>query len=371
MAQKSEGKTEGKTAEVECVKSFSSLEREIANVMAHSCAVAALHAAHARGRNNRTFAGELAMNAMRTSLHKELPVPAEIVLGEGERNDGPVLFTGERLGPEGETQLTLAIDPLEGTNLCARGEPGAITVIAGALNGRGKLLGNIDGYFDKIVIGKDLAQKVLSMKATQGPYFYVKVDEEHGLIDNPVKDIIRWIAHVRQKPVPEVVVMVLERDRNHKLIEELRALNAQVLLIKDGDTTAGLLALDQDRDVDIAMGIGAAPEGVITAAICRVFQGYMEARWWLDHPEKGAGQKAKLLEQKIDPNKLLNTEDLASGDVMFALTGVTYNQYTPGVQYRSGGTAITNTIYGRSRSGTIYERRAIHQNPPAPPNYKS
>ena len=197
--------------------------------------------------------------------------------------------------------MRLAIDPLEGTNLCARGEPGAITVIAGALKGRGKLLGNIDGYLDKVVIGKDLAQKVLSMKATQGPYFYVKVDKEHGLIDNPVKDIIRWIAHVRQKPVSEVVVMVLERDRNHKLIEELRTLNAQVLLIKDGDTTAGLLALDSDRDVDIAMGIGAAPEGVITAAICRVFQGYMEARWWLEHPEKGAAQKAKLLEQKIDP----------------------------------------------------------------------
>ena len=371
MAQKSEIKPEGKTADIECAKSFSALEREIVNLMAHSCAVSALHAAHARGRNNRTFAGELAMNAMRSSLHKNLPVGAEIVLGEGERNDGPVLFTGERLGPDGEVQLELAIDPLEGTSLCARGEPGAISVIAGALKGRGQLLGNIDGYFDKVVIGKDLAQKVQSMKATQGPYFYVKVDKDHGLIDNPVKDIVRWIAHVRQKPVSEVVAMVLERDRNHKLIEELRALNAQVLLIKDGDTTAGLLALDPNRDVDIAMGIGAAPEGVITAAICRVFQGYIEARWWLEHPEKGAAQRARLLEQNIDPDKLLDMEDMAKGDVMFALTGVTYNQYTPGVQYLSGGTAVTNTIYGRSRSGTIYERRAIHQNPPPPPDFKS
>ena len=109
MAQQPEAKLEDKTSDIECVKSFSALEREIVNVMAHTCAVAALHAAHARGRNNRTFAGELAMNAMRTSLHKNLPVSAEIVLGEGERNDGPVLFTGERLGPDGDPQLKMTL----------------------------------------------------------------------------------------------------------------------------------------------------------------------------------------------------------------------------------------------------------------------
>lgn len=377
MPEETESQSTAKEASVEQTKSYASLEREVVNVMAHACAVAALHAAHARGRNNRQFAGELAMDAMRRSFSNELPVPAEIVLGEDVPEGkttaevGPVLSAGERLGPEGEVQLKLAVDPLEGTRLCARGEPGAITVAAGALVGRGELLGNIDGYFDKIVIGKDLAQKIRSMKANQGPYFYIKVDDEHGLIDNPIKDIIRWIAHVRQKPVSEVVAMVLERDRNQKLIEELRTLNVQVLLIKDGDTTAGLLALDPQRDLDVALGIGAAPEGVITAAICRVFQGYMEARWWLDHPEKGEAQRKCLIEKNIDPDKLLNIEDLASGDVIFALTGVTYNQYTPGVQYSAGGTAITHTIYGRSKSGTIYERRAIHQNPPAPPKYTS
>lgn len=345
------------------------LEREVSNVLAHACALSALNAAHARGRNNRKLAGELAMNAMRKLLHEGLPVPAEIVLGEseleGHAESGPVLFPGERLGPEGEPQLFLAVDPLEGTNLCARGEPGAISVAAGALAGRGKLLDNVDGYFNKIVVGKDLASRIQSMQETGGPYFYVKVDETHGLIDNSIEDIVRWIAYVRQKPVSEVVAMVLERERNNHIIEELRRLNAQVLLIKDGDTTAGLLALDPNRDVDVALGIGAAPEGVITAAICRVFQGYMEARWWLGHPEKGEAHKTKLAEQKIDARKLLTVTDLAQGDVIFALTGVTYNQYTPGVQYLSGGTAVTNTIYGRSKSGTIYERRAIHQNPPS------
>jgi fructose-1,6-bisphosphatase/sedoheptulose 1,7-bisphosphatase-like protein len=351
------------------VQTPESLEREIVNVMARACSVAALNAAHARGRNNVRFVGELAMNAMRAALQDGLPIPSEIVLGENAPDLGPVLFTGERLGPDGEPQLLLALDPLEGSTLCARGEPGAITVAAGALAGHGQLMGNVDGYFDKIVVGKDLAKRVLAMKETGGPYFYVKVNETHGLIDNSTEDIVRWIAYVRQKPVSEVVAMVLERERNYRVIEELRRLNVQVLLIKDGDTTAGLLALDPKLDVDVALGIGAAPEGVITAAICRVFQGYMEARWWLGHPEKGAADKARLLEQKIDPRKLLTVDDLAGGHVMFALTGVTYNQYTPGVQYGAGGTAITHTIYGRSRSGTIYERRAIHQNPPPPPEY--
>ncbi len=351
------------------VQTPESLEREIVNVMARACSVAALNAAHARGRNNVRFVGELAMNAMRAALQDGLPIPSEIVLGENAPDLGPVLFTGERLGPEGEPQLLLALDPLEGSTLCARGEPGAITVAAGALAGHGQLMGNVDGYFDKIVVGKDLAKRVLAMKETGGPYFYVKVNETHGLIDNSTEDIVRWIAYVRQKPVSEVVAMVLERERNYRVIEELRRLNVQVLLIKDGDTTAGLLALDPKLDVDVALGIGAAPEGVITAAICRAFQGYMEARWWLGHPEKGAADKARLAEQKIDPRKLLTVDDLAGGHVMFALTGVTYNQYTPGVQYGAGGTAITHTIYGRSRSGTIYERRAIHQNPPPPPEY--
>ena len=142
------------------------------------------------------------------------------------------------------------------------------------------------------------------------------------------------------------------------------------------DAKAALLAHDWPGNVRelrnaIERAVVLQTEGVITAAICRVFQGYMEARWWLEHPEKGQAQRARLLEQNIDPDKLLDMEDMAKGDVMFALTGVTYNQYTPGVQYLSGGTAITNTIYGRSKSGTIYERRAIHQNPPPPPDFKS
>lgn len=351
-------------------KSFDSLERDVSNVLAHATAVAALNAAHARGRNQRKFADQLAVDAMREVLDKELPIQGEIVIGEGVRDQAPMLYIGEKLGTKScDALLSIAVDPLEGTNLCARGEPGAITVIAAALSGQGQLLAGIDGYFNKIVVGKDLAQKIRTMKSRSGPHVYIKVTPDYGLLDNPIEDIVKWIAYERQKSVSEVVAMVLERDRNAKVIEELRALNAQVFLIGDGDITAGLLALDPDREVDLALGIGAAPEGVITAAICKVFQGYMETRWWLDDPKLGETQRAELKEAGIDADTLYTEEELASGHVMFALTGVTYNQYTPGVQYQSGGAAVTHTIYGRSRSGTVYERRAIHQNPPPQPDF--
>lgn len=351
-------------------RSVDSLEREVVNILAHSTTVAALNAAHARGRNQRKFADQLAVDAMRSTLDRELPICAEVVIGEGVRDEAPMLFIGERLGPHAEeAQLTIAVDPLEGTNLCARGEPGAITVIAAALEGQGRLMGGIDGYFDKIVVGKDLAQKIQVMKEGTSPNIYIKVDEEFGLIDNSIEDIVRWIAYERQKSVTEVVAMVLERDRNDEVVEQLRAMNAQVVLIGDGDITAGLLALDSQRDVDVALGIGAAPEGVITAAICKVFQGYMETRWWLDDPKRGASDRAQLEARGVDPDWLYTAEDLAEGSVMFALTGVTYNQYTPGIQYLPGGAAVSHTIYGRSRSGTLYERRATHQNPPAQPVY--
>jgi fructose-1,6-bisphosphatase/sedoheptulose 1,7-bisphosphatase-like protein len=355
--------------EVAMRMSFDSLERYLVSTMAHATAVAALNAAHARGRDHRKFADQLAVDAMRTILHQELIVPGEVVIGEGVRDAAPMLYIGEHLGPAtGQTTLEIAVDPLEGTNLCARGEPGAITVIAGALRERGRLLGGIDGYFDKVVVGSDLARRLEQLREAGGDDF-ISLGPNRGLIDNGVEQIVRWIARERNKPVNAVVAMVLERDRNAPLVEKLRALNTQVLLIRDGDITAGLLALDPDRDVDLAIGIGAAPEGVITAAITKVFKGYMETRWWLDDPDHGATHRAQLAQQGVDSNKLYTVDDLAFGDVMFALTGVTYNQYTPGIQYLPGGAAISHTIYGRSHSGTIYERRAIHQNPPAEPTY--
>jgi fructose-1,6-bisphosphatase/sedoheptulose 1,7-bisphosphatase-like protein len=302
---------------------------------------------------------------MRAVLNDDLPVAAEVVIGEGVRDAAPRLHIGERLGPGGADAplVQIAVDPLEGTNLCARNEPGAITVIAAALSGEGTLLGGIDGYMEKIVLADDLRQNLTDTR-TQPRLFQSK---SKWLLDEPIANTIGWIASVRDKPITDVVAMVLERDRNLKLIRELRGLNVQVVPIRDGDITAGLLALDGSRDIDIAIGIGAAAEGVITAAMTQVHRGYMEARWWFPSGDSGLSQRAQLEERGFDVEKVYETSDLANGHVLFALTAVTTNEFVSGVKYEQGGVAQTHTISGRSRTGTLYVSRATHRMPPPPP----
>lgn len=341
------------------------LEMLIRVVMEKATTLAALSAAHARGRDNRHFADQLATEAMRAVLNEDLPVPAEVVIGEGVRDDAPMLHIGESLGPQilDSPVVQIAVDPLEGTNLCARNEQGAITVIAAAISGEGKLLGGIDGYMEKIVLADDLAESLQDLR-TQSELFR---SSSKWLLDEPIENTIRWIAHVRNKPVTDVVAMVLERPRNGDLMRRLRNLNVQVVPIRDGDITAGLLALDGSHDVDIAVGIGAAAEGVITAAMTQVYRGYMEARWWFPPDENGKVMRAQLEERGFDLNKVYDTSDLANGHVMFALTAVTTNEFVPGVKYETGGIAQTHTISGRSRTGTLYVSRGTHRMPPSPP----
>ena len=341
------------------------LEMLIRVVMEKATTLAALSAAHARGRDNRHFADQLATEAMREVLNEDLPVPAEVVIGEGVRDDAPMLHIGESLGPQilDAPVVQIAVDPLEGTNLCARNEQGAITVIAAAISGEGKLLGGIDGYMEKIVLADDLADNLRSIRTQSGLFR----SSSRWLLDEPIENTIHWIAQVRNKPVTDVVAMVLERPRNGELMRRLRNLNTQVVPIRDGDITAGLLALDSSHDVDIAIGIGAAAEGVITAAMTQVYRGYMEARWWFPPDEKGKAQRAQLEERGFDLEKVYDTSDLAQGHVLFALTAVTTNEFVPGVKYETGGIAQTHTISGRSRTGTLYVSRGTHRSPPAPP----
>jgi fructose-1,6-bisphosphatase class II len=346
------------------------LERITLTSLQNTTAAAALQAAHARGRDNRDWADDLAVSAMREVLNNELLVPAEIVIGEGERDEAPMLYQGERLGPDDPSLplLKIAVDPLEGTNLCARGEAGAISVIAAALQGEGDLMGGIDGYMEKIVIGRDLRERLDSMRVSAGhthPYDYFR-----DLLDVPIPDLIRWISLQRRKPVPDIVAMVLERDRNHSIIEALRKMDVQIKLIRDGDITAGLLALDPNHDVDITMGIGAAPEGVVTAAIANVYGGYMESRWWIPTDQRAKDHRKRIKAGGHNLEKIYRIEDLAPGNVMFSLTSITSNDFMPGVQYKAGGVAITHTISGRSRTGTINRRTSWHPKPPVLPRSK-
>lgn len=350
------------------------LERFILTTLQNATAAAALNAAHARGRDDRNFADQLAVEAMRDVLNRELMVSAQVVIGEGERDEAPMLHIGEKLGPwslparaNNEPELFLAVDPLEGTNLCARGEPGALCVIAAALDGEGSLLAGIDGYFNKIVLSADLVGHIAMVRSGAG---YVFPHEQFGsLLDMPIPTLVRHIASWRRKKMPDVVAMVLERPRNQKLIDELRALNVQIKLIRDGDITAGLLALDPRHDVDIAIGIGAAAEGVITAAMTRVYGGYMEARWWFPENVVGTDQKVRVQKLGLDLHRVYGAEDLASGHVMFSATAVTANDMLPGVRYEAGGVVHTHTVSGRSRTGTLNVRHSIHQRPPAPPKH--
>jgi fructose-1,6-bisphosphatase/sedoheptulose 1,7-bisphosphatase-like protein len=346
------------------------LERMVLTTLQNATAAAALAAAHARGRDNRKFADALAVDALRTVLNKELLIPAEVVIGEGERDEAPMLYIGERLGPRSADapRLQIAVDPLEGTNLCARGEAGAIAVIAAVLAGEGRLMGGIDGYGNKLVLGPELAEELERCRRRGDPPFPgFRFEENRGLLDHPLEDVIGWIAAVGDKPVTEIVAEVLERPRNQELVHRLRAMNVQIKLIRDGDITAGLLALDPYHDVDVAIGIGAAPEGVITAALAQVYRGYMEMRWWIPPDAPGEEQRRRLEHMGVDIHRLLRTEDLAVGNVMFALTAVTANDFIPGVRYERGGGAITHTVSGRKRSGTINLRESRHRNPPPPP----
>lgn len=342
------------------------VERLTLSTFKNATQAAALAAAHARGRGQSNWADQLAVEAMRECLNKELLIPAEVVIGEGERDEAPMLFIGERLGRGVAPQAQIAVDPLEGTNLCARGEPGAISVIAGAMIGEGSLLGGIDGYMDKLVIGRELRQKLDHPKTRE---IFPQLSQEKGLLDYAIEPVAYWISDMLGKPIYDVVVKVLERDRNAKLVERLRALNVQIYLIRDGDITAGLEALHPKHSVDLAIGIGAAPEGVITAAATRVFHGYMEARWWFSGDEKGAAHRQRLLAKSIDPDRLYHVQDLARGEVFFAFTGVTDTAFTKGIRYLRSGGAISQGVFGRTRSGTINCPTTYHGKPPEPPEW--
>lgn len=349
--------------------SADTLERLLLTTLQNATAAAALHAAHARGRDNRHFADQLAVTAMRDILNEELMIPAEVLIGEGERDKAPMLYIGEKLGTcfledSSEQLLYLAVDPLEGTNLCARGEAGSLSVVAAALKGQGGLSGGIDGYMEKLVIGRDLYERYQVMRVGAGTVY--DHNYWYSLLDVPLPELMKWIATERRKPISDIVAMVLERPRNQHIIDTLRSLHVQIKLIRDGDVTAGLLALDPHHDVDIALGIGAAAEGVITAAMARVYGGYMEARWWLPDDERMQDHKLRLIKAGARLGQVLKTEDLAQGHVMFSVTAVTGNDFMQGVRYGRGATLV-QTVAGRSRTGTINIRNSIHQNPPPAP----
>jgi fructose-1,6-bisphosphatase II len=296
---------------------------------------AALAAARFVGKGDRDGADQAACDGMRRRLN-ELDMCGTIVIGEGERDEAPMLYIGEQLGSGDGPRVQIAVDPLEGTNLCANGTPNAIAVLAAAVEGEGCLMHAPDCYMDKLVVGKEC----------------------RGMVDItlPPRVNVRLMAKALGKDIDELIVGILDRPRHEGLIREIREAGARVHLVPDGDLSVAVAALDPDSDVDGLMGIGGAPEGVITAAACLCCRGEMQARLVFSNDE----QRTRA-EQMVagDVDRVFTTEDLASGSVMFAATGITTGDLLKGVRYRSGF-ALTDSLLMRTATGVIRRIQTTH-----------
>ncbi len=288
---------------------------------------AAIAAARTMGQGDRKGSDRVAVEAMRKAMDS-LPMRGTVVIGEGERDEAPMLYIGEQVGrghPE-DTEVSIAVDPLEGTNLCATGSPGAIAVLAAS--NRGGLLHAPDCYMDKIVVGP----------AAKGAVH----------LDAPVAENLRAIARRLDRDVKDLVVIVLDRPRHETLVEDIRAAGARIRLISDGDLSAGISAAVRRTNVHAVMGIGGAPEGVLTAAALRCLNGGMEGRLvpFKPGPEERKKFEARLKEMGIaDPNRTYSERDLAPGpDILFAASGVTDGNLLRGVRFFGHGARTSSVI---------------------------
>ncbi|MGB6482116.1 MAG: class II fructose-bisphosphatase [Candidatus Acidiferrales bacterium] len=278
---------------------------------------AAIAAAHTMGLGDRHKADAVAVEAMRREMDT-VGMDGTIVIGEGERDEAPMLFIGEKVGLASKHKddypaVDIAVDPLEGTNLCATGEPNAITVLAASE--RGGLLHAPDLYMEKIVVGPTCKGAVE--------------------LDAPVKDNLKAIAHRLDRLVEDLVVIVLDRPRHAKLISEIRSVGARIRLIGDGDLSAGIAAAVLGSGVHAVMGTGGAPEGVLTAAALKCLNGEIIARLVVSKPE----QQERLAKMGVtNPEKIYKTDELAPGEnIIFACTGVTEGNLLRGVRFFGEG----------------------------------
>ena len=302
---------------------------------------AAIESARTMGQGDRRLSDQVATESMRQTMDT-VPMHGTIVIGEGERDEAPMLYIGERVGgsyPDGREvpQVDIAVDPLEGTNLCATGAPGAITVLAASE--KGGLLHAPDCYMEKIVVGPSCKNAVE--------------------LDAPVAVNLKNISRRLHRGVEDLVVVVLDRPRHEKLIADIRRAGARIRLIGDGDLSAGIVAAVVGTGVHAVMGSGGAPEGVITAAAIRCLNGYMQGRLVIDTPE---------LEERIakmgikDKNRIYEAEALAPGkQMLFAATGVTEGSLLKGVRFFGEGTRTSSVIL-TLRTGLVRFVESIHLN---------
>jgi fructose-1,6-bisphosphatase II / sedoheptulose-1,7-bisphosphatase len=298
------------------------------------CEAAAIAASRLIGLGAEKAADQAAVDAMRTMLN-DLDMQGLVVIGEGEIDEAPMLYIGEKVGSGGGPKIDIAVDPLEGTTITATGGPNALAVIA--LAEEGGLLHAPDIYMDKIAVGGGLPEGVVDL-------------------DRPPEDNIRALAKAKGRDPSEIMACILDRPRHAKLIEGVRKAGARIKLIPDGDVAGVIWTTDPSAGIDVYMGIGGAPEGVLAAAALASIGGQMQGRLvYRNEDEKSRARKSGVTE--LDRKYTL--ADLAHGDVLFAATGVTQGSLLDGVRW-TGNTVTTHTMVMRAKTGTIRWIKAQH-----------
>src|SRR5487761_2409717 len=303
------------------------MDRNLALEAVRVTEAAALSASRLMGRGDEKAADQAAVDAMRDALNS-LAITGTVVIGEGERDEAPMLYIGETVGTGNGPPIDIALDPLEGTTITAKGGANALAVIAMA--DEGGFLKAPDVYMDKIAIGGGLPDDLVDLDET------------------PATNL-RNLARAKKAEVSDLVVCILDRPRHAELIARVREAGARITLISDGDVSGVIATSEPETGIDMYVGSGGAPEGVLAAAALRCIGGQMQGRLMFEDE----AQIARAREMGVtDPNHVFTLTEMAKGDVMFAATGVTSGAMLRGVR-RFGGGAITHSVVMRSRSGTV------------------
>jgi len=310
-------------------------DRNLALELVRVTEAAALAAARMIGRGDKEGADQAAVDAMRFVLD-HVSMDGVVVIGEGEKDEAPMLYNGEQIGDGSPPQVDIAVDPLEGTRLTALGMPSALTVIAlaerGAMFDPGPCV-----YMEKLAGGPEIAD-VLDL-------------------ERPLPETLRLVAERKGCDIRDVMVVMLDRERHHERMREVRDAGARVRLILDGDVSAALLAVSDNSPVDLLWGIGGTPEGVISAAAIKCIGGQQLGRLWPRDDE----ERSRAIEAGYDLDRVLDVDELVKGeDVFFSATGVTDGDVLQGVRYQGGGSATTESLVMRTRSGTVRRITARH-----------
>lgn len=311
------------------------MERNLGLELVRVTEAAAIAAGRWMGRGDKNGSDGAAVTAMRGALAR-IAMDGVVVIGEGEKDEAPMLYIGEQIGNGQPPQVDIAVDPIDGTRLLSLGMPGAIAVVA--LAARGSMYSAPPGvfYMEKIVVGEQ-ARGAIDIEAS-------------------VAKNIAWVSRALGRDRGDITVMVLDRPRHEQLIKEIRATGARVRLIPDGDVMGAIAAAEEGTGVDMLMGTGGAPEAVVAACALKAMGGDMQCRLYFRNDE----ERQSTINAGIDVNTALTIDDLVkSDDVFFAATGITDGELLKGVRYRTEG-ATTDSIVMRSQTRTIRYIRAVH-----------